>query len=362
MKPRMNHRRWPPVVICVVFAVGGLAACGEDDETGGSTVPPASASTVAPSSGPSVAPTDPAPTPVPSTSAPATTPTSEPSTVVCDAGLEAMLAVVDESIAGARLAAGGPWSLDASGAAFDDRTQPGEEFAYRLGLDCPVRATQMTPDGGERLVVGAWTGDRRAWVVQATDGPPTPYSTSVRFELFIDQPGGEWVEEQKVWVGTLDTGETVIVGTNDTSTGLTAKSWLSEVPRFEDLVVTNEAQREAIDVLLAAGARNVSVAEPAGAGVELAAVQFATPDGLLLVATVGTPDWFDPAAELFDGEQTIEDIGGIDVYVTTGVPESYAVGSVGWSCGEFVWYIDAVYGTMDELTEWAGRLIDAAGC
>jgi hypothetical protein len=273
-----------------------------------------------------------------------------------------MLAVVDDSIESARLAHGGTWSEDTDGSTFDGRTNTAEEFRYRLGLDCAVRLAAQTAGGDDRLLVAAWTGDRRAWVVQATDAPSSPYAPTQRVELYIDQPEGEWLVDQYVWAGQLDTGDTVIVGTVDTSFALAAKSWWSEVDRFEDLEVTNAAERYGIDALVQAGARNVSVAEPADVQSEVAAIQFITPLGLVLIATVAPPDWFDPRAPIVEGEMVVEQIGGVDVYVTTAVPESYAVGSVGWRCGEFVWFIDAAYGTVDELTAWAGDLIESAGC
>ena len=58
----------------------------------------------------------------------------------------------------------------------------------------------------------------------------------------------------------------------------------------------------------------------------------------------------------------VEQIAGVDVYVTTAVPESYAIGSVGWACGDYVWFIDAAYGTMTELTDWTAQLIASSGC
>jgi len=353
MTARLARLVSPMPWISAAFVVAALLACGGgDDDAGAST--PTSATPVAPTVQSTTVPAATEPV-VAATSAP-------PATALCDDEVDAMLAVVDGSIDGSRLAPGGSWSFDTDGAAFADRTLPTAEFAYRLGLDCTVRAVQLTADGSERFVVGAWTGERRAWVVQATDGPSTPYSPDIRFQLFIDQPDGEWIEDQAVWAGTLDTGETMIVGTADTSTGLTAKSWWEEVPRFEDLEVAIDAERYAIDALAQAGARNVSVAEPADFGVELAAVQFITPEGLILIGTIGPPDWFDPAAQLFDGEMSVEQIGGVDVYVTTGAADAYAVGSVGWMCGDYVWYIDAVYGTVEELTDWATTVIESTGC
>lgn len=337
----------------LVLALGGLVGCGGGDGDG---APSATSMTTAPAST-----TEPAAVEPPASSVAPTT--SDPArTQSCDDELASMLAVVDASIVGSRLTLGGRWSVGTAGEVFGDRTQPAAEFAYRLGLNCPVTASQQTAEGAQRLVVGAWTKERRAWVVQATDGPSTPYSPDVRFQLFIDQPQGEWLEDQAVWVGTLESGETVIVGTHDTSAALTAKSWWSEVPRFEDLEVTIDAERYAIDALRAVGGRNVSVAESASFQSELAAVQHITPEGLVLIATIASPDWFDPAARLFEGDQSVERIAGVEVYVTRGAPDAYAEASVGWVCGEYVWYIDSVYGTVEELTRWTATLIESTGC
>ena len=341
-----------------------IAACGDSDAASETTETAATAD--APTTAePAIGTT----TPVsPTSESTTTTEPDHPTTTVhrapvtCDAELADMLAVVDESIAAAQLDTNGDWTDDTSGAMFDNRTHNAEEFRYRLGLDCAVRLVQSTVDGAERLVVAAWTGERRAWVVQATDGPATPYRADQRVQLFIDQPLGEWLVDQSLWAGSLATGDTVIVGTVDTSFGLTAKSWWNEVPRFEDLEVTNAAERYAIDALIHAGNRNISVAEPANFGTEIAAVQFVTPLGLHLIATIAPPDWFDPAAPIVEGEIAVERIAGVDVYVTTAVPESYAIGSVGWACDGYVWFIDAAYGSLEELTDWTAQLIESSGC
>ncbi len=273
-----------------------------------------------------------------------------------------MLGEVDGSISAARLAPGGAWTADIDGASFASRTNTAEEFRYRMGLDCTALVTQTTADGGERLVLVAWTGDRMAWVVQASDAPASPFRPDQLVQLFIDQPTGEWLVDQFVWAGSLSTGETVLVGTNDTAFGVAAKSWWNEVPRFDDLEVTNGAERYAIDALIHAGARNVSVGEPANFQSEIATIQFITPAGLHLIATVAPPDWFDPAAPIVEGEMVVEQIDGVDVHVTTAAPGSYATGLVGWACGDYVWFIDSVYGTVGELVDWTGQLVASAGC
>ena len=212
------------------------------------------------------------------------------------------------------------------------------------------------------MLLATWTGDRIAWVVQATDSPPAPYRPDQRVQLYIDQPLGEWLVDQYVWVGNLATGETVIVGTVDTVFGVAAKAWWNEVPRLDDLEVTNGAERYGIDALVHAGARNVSVGEPANFQSEIAAIQFITPLGLHLIAVVAPPDWFEHGGPMVEGETTVDQIGGIDVSVTTAAPESYAVGAVGWECGGYGWFIDSSRGSVDELIDWTALLIESAGC
>ncbi len=356
------------IALVASASMGVLGACGGSD---GSDGEPAAAST----STTALAPSTSAP-PVTSSSVTTTEPTTTPSSTeppyptttihqvpsTCDDELDAMLAVVDDSIGAARLEVTGTWTADTDGVAFDDRTNTAEEFRYRMGLDCMVRLSQVTPGGDERMLLAAWTGGRRAWVVQTTDGPSAPYRSDQRVQLFVGQPTGEWLVYQFVWAGSSETGDTVIVGTVDTAFAVAAKSWWNGLPRFDDLEVTNSAERYAIDALLQAGARNVSVGDPANFQSELAAIQFITPLGLHLIATVAPPEWFDPAAPMVEGEMVVEQIGGIDVYVTTAVAESYAIGSVGWTCGQYVWFIDAVNGTLDELTDWTAQLISSTDC
>ena len=352
----MRSVRWPGIVAVVVLALVPVA-CGADDTATDATSAPTTVEMTV---------TTPATT-VPRATAPSTTVESEyPATTFaeepddCDA--DAVLAVVDQSIADARLASGGAWSEDTDGVAFDDRTNTADEFRYRMGLDCMVRMAQTTEAGAERLLLAAWTGDRAAFVVQATDTPSQPYASEQRFQLFVEMPYGEWLEDQFVWAATLEGGESVVIGTVDTAISVAAKSWLTEIPRFEDLEPTLDTERYAIDALVQAEARNVSVAEPAGYDWEIAAIQFITPLGLHLIATVAADGLFDPATPLVEGEVTVEKVGGVDVYVTKGAPDSYAVASVGWTCGEYVWFLDSAWGTVDELVDWAAAMIESTGC
>ncbi len=347
--------------LLAVAALGwAVVACSDGTATAPMVTDDAGPSTT--SSAPEA--TDPpAPTTAPSTADgdPDSTLVPWPEPAECAEEVDGMLAAVDAVLTAAGFTTG-TWSEDVTDSEFAARTHPSDEFRYRLGLDCGVRAVASTPDGSEVFVVGAWTGPRHGFVVQTSAEPATPYGTAIRFQLFIDQVDGQWLIGDEVWAGTRDNGETVIVATDDTSTGVTAKAWYADVPRFDDLEVTIEAEQVAIDLLERAGARTGSVAEPADFGSELAAVQFITPAGLHAFATVGPTDWFDPAAELFEGERSVETVGGVEVYVTEGAPEAYATGSVGWECGGYVWYVETTWGTVDELVDVARTLIDIADC
>lgn len=81
-----------------------------------------------------------------------------------------------------------------------------------------------------------------------------------------------------------------------------------------------------------------------------------------LTAMVAPDGMFDPAAALVEGAMTVEGVGGVEVYVTRGSPDVYAVVSVGWKCGGYVWFIDFVWGMVDELVDWAAAMIGSAGC
>ncbi len=123
-------------------------------------------------------------------------------------------------------------------------------------------------------------------------------------------------------------------------------------------------ERYAIDALVDAGARLVSVAEPALTGSEVATIQFHTHRGLPLVAVVSPAGmgWFDPLEPIFEGDAALEQIRGVDVLITLTPPDHYAVASVGWSCGGYDWWFDAVYGDVDEYRNLVDRLIGVLGC
>lgn len=342
----------------LLVAAGVLVACsGGSSDTTPSTAGQTTGVTSVPTSDPETT----------TTTAVTTTTVVYPTTTVhavpADCDSTAVLASVDAALGAARLAPGGGWRPDGSLATpFDAITQDAEEFRYRMGLDCLVRAAQQTAAGDLRLVIATWTGNRWAYAVQTTDAPATPFRADQRMQLMVEIAWGEWIEPQFVWAGTLNDGRSIVIGTADAPLAVAAKAWPADVPRFDDLPVTNAAQRYGIDALLQAGARNVSVAEPAEVGSEVAAIQLITPLGLHLVATVAPPEWFDPAAPIIEGEMVVIDAGGVDVYVTSAAPGSYAVGSVGWHCGAYVWFIDSSWGSVDELVAWARTLIDSAGC
>jgi hypothetical protein len=350
-------------VALAVIAVVILVACSTDERTDAPVVTTLAPSTSAPA-------TDPPDT---STSVPATTATQPPPTTIddyptttvhrvpSDCDVDGLLTIVDETIALARLAQGGAWSFDTVGVVFDDRTNDGEEFRDRLGLDCHVRAAQRTPQGAERLLLGAWTGDRAGYSIQATDGPSTPYAPQQRFQLLFEQPRGEWLVNQFIWAGTLEGGETVILGAHDRGIGAVAKDWQA-LPRWDDIEVSNRTEQHVIDALLHAGARNVSPGEPAQPGSDLAQIQFVTPRGLQLVATVAPSGAFEPDEGFLEGETSVVNLSGTDVWLTRASPGSSAVASVAWACGNYVWFIDSWWGSVEELVEWTGVVISTIAC
>lgn len=360
------------LLVAAAMLMPAVACAGGSDEATPattmttSTTPITTPTTTPTTTVPTTATSSPTTTSAPTTSAPATSTTTSvpyPTTTVhvvpADCDIAGMLAVADGAIAAARLPTGSRWELVGT-TAFDDRTNDPEEFRDRLALDCSVRAVQRA-DHGDRLLLAAWTGERRAYVVQAADEPETPYTPDQRLQLLIEQPDGEWLSGMEMWAGTMSGGETVIVAVDDYSLGAAAKAWQA-LPRWEDIPISIETERYAIDALLNAGARNVSPGEDPAPGSTLAAIQFVTPAGLILLATVAPVGDFDPTAALIEGERTLDEISGIDVVVTTGASDSYAVGSVGWTCGDSVWFIDSVWGTVDELVDWVDALVSTGAC
>jgi hypothetical protein len=271
--------------------------------------------------------------------------------------------LLDSTVALARLRSGGTWEPDGESAAFGERTNDAAEFGARLAFDCAERLVQRTPTGAERLALIAWNDLRHAAVIQATDAPSEPYDTTIRFQLFMEQSDGEWLEEGFVWAATLAGGESIVIDTHDYSTGVTAKSWQSFVPRFEDLPVTLESERFGIDSLVAAGARNVSVAEPAPGGYPVGTIQFNTPMALSVLAVVGPADAYDPMAPIVtDGDTSFTDVGGVRVRLTVGVEVISELFETGWVCADHAWRLYTILGSPDELLSYTEHLVEHLDC
>lgn len=356
----------------LLVTVVAISSCTTGDDaspgsTNTATTPPVTSVT------PATEPTDP-PTPTSTTlpavptSPPQTTvaPTSAPPTVPDPAACDRRQAeqILDATIALARLVPGGDWTEQTDGVAFDDRTDTAEGFAGMVAYECVLRLAQRSQPGIERLALIGWNDLRHAAVIQATDTPTRPYGTTIRFQLFLEQPYGEWLEDQFVWAATMAGGESIIVATHDASTGLTAKAWQSAVPPFEDLPVTLDAEQYAIDALTAAGARNVSVAEPAAYGSPIGSIQFHTPNALIAFAAVGAVDAFDPMVPIVaDGETILHTVDGVEVRVTAGKElGQFDLFEVGFRCGAYAWRLTSGYGTPDELFGFAESLLESLAC
>lgn len=275
--------------------------------------------------------------------------------------------IADEAIAAARLAPGGEWSTDTEGSRFVERTRTAEELRSQLALDCGVRAVQTTAGGDERLLLAAWTGDRAAFVVQASDAPSEPYAPEAIVTIVTEDPRGEFLrDDRSLWAARLEGGETLVLGHLDYSLGATAKAWQTAVPPLLDAEPTIEAERYAIETLEAAGQRNVAVAEPAEVGSEAGAVMFVSPTGQILVADVAPEDWIDPMSPRYlGGPSTTSTIAGVDVRVTEAGPDDLAPAGaeLGWWCGEWGWILQPpLNGTADEMLDVARAVVESAGC
>ena len=109
--------------------------------------------------------------------------------------LSRMHKILDDKIALARLSPGREWTDLTAGVAFDNRTNSADEYAARLAFECALRLAQTTDDGAERLALVAWNARRHAVVVQATDAPSEPFRRDARFQLYLEQPFGEFLVE-----------------------------------------------------------------------------------------------------------------------------------------------------------------------
>lgn len=288
--------------------------------------------------------------------------------------------VVEEKLGLARLSPGSAWDTDSEGAAFTDRTLTANEFRDLQGLDCAVRAVQRTDGGDERLLLAAWTAPRITFVVQATDGPDTPYQPDAVFQLLIEQPRGEHLEgpyrpnreQRDTYAATLSGGETIVISAFDYSIGATAKHWQAGVerPTEEDgeQYVTLDAERHGIDNLRAAGARNVDIAELPEIGSEVGALQFVSSTGQIAEARIAPPGWFDPSTEWHQRPVTTEEIGRTVVYVSeSGPPDdadilTYDIAHFSFTCGDYVWQVITGFGTTDELRTFVTDLVERLDC
>lgn len=344
-----------PTLGCVIVLV--VAACSGPTAGVDTTVAPDS--TVSPTTIPSTIPSTSEPGTDPTT--PATSSTTTSTTTPLDCDVDRATEILDTAVALARLTPGGPWTTaDDSESMFSTRTHDAATFTDRMAYDCGLRLAQ----GGDtdRLALVAWNDHRSAYVIQAADAPSSPYAATIRFQLFIEQPFGEWLDDQFVWAATMADGESIVIGTDDDSVALTAKAWQSEVPPFDDLPVTIESEQHGIDALRAAGARNASVAEPAAYDSTIGTIQFRTPNALTVFAVIGAADAFDPAVPIGVGESTTIDIGGVDVTVTDGVEIGFDLYETGWVCGTHAWRLYTGYGSIDELTDFTRALIDSLTC
>lgn len=345
-----------PAALAVIALLA--AGCGGDD-TAEPPDPTTSSSTT--SSSTSSTTSSPAST---STTSTTTTEAPAPECVPDD-----VLATVDLAIERARLAVGDGWSTDTEGNSFAERTTTGDVYAARLGLDCGLTASQSAGDG-ERLVIAAWTGPRMAYLIQATDGPSTPYRPDATVTVMIDATQGEFLdgETQALWAGTFDTGETFVIGHEDYVLGPVAKEWVNaERPPFDD-VTTLDSERHAIAALEEAGMRRIGIAEPPEFGSEEGYVEFTSPAGQIMVADVAPTDWFDPMVHrYYTGPSTFESLGGLEVRITEPLPDDN-LGFVrglefGWACDEFVWILQPPFnGDGEEMRISVEAVVETEEC
>ena len=329
------------------IAIIPLASCGNDD---------------------TAAPDDPTTTTTTITEAPEPGPECDPDEV---------FAVVDQTLDLVGLTPGGDWDTDTDGSVFVARTSAAEPFVDRLALGCGVLAQQSTDSGDERLLLAAWTGPRITFVVQATDGPATPYEGVAMWDVSIEHVRGEYFEgpfrpnrdDRTTWAATLEGGESVVIHARDYPAGPVAKDWVEGLEHQEpEEYVSLPSERFGIDALRAVGARNVDLSELPEVGSEIGNLQFVTPDGLVGEARVAPVGWIDPATEWHGQPVTSERVGGVEVFVSEpGPPDdadilTYSVAHLSFECGEHVWHVMTGYGTTRELSDFVATLIGTLTC
>jgi hypothetical protein len=349
-------------LLSVLLTLSLLAAACGDDDTGGppsttatSTSTPASTSTLTPTS--TTTPT--------STSSTSTTATTEAPAPVCEP--DGPFAALDLALADARLEPGGAWSLDVAASSFAADTADPEVWAEVLGLDCAVHATQPAAPG-DRLALISWTGPRMAFVIRATDAPDPAFQATSLITVGFENPIGEYLrDDNAMWGGTLESGETLVVGHLDFNLGVAAKTFRADAPPFGEPEITIEAERVGIEAAIAAAGRNVGIAQPPEFESEEGYVMLVSRTGQILVIDVAPTGWFDPMVErYYHGETTIIEIDGVDVRITEPADDEgeYSDGhEIAWSCLDHVWILEPPSnGTAEEMVQFVTELIAANDC
>ena len=347
------------------LAVALLAvACGDDDSTAEPTSTSTPSSTTSSSTTPSSTSAPPTTTPSTTSSSPTTTTTEAPAP---DCTTDDAFAALDSALADARLEPGGAWSLDVAASSFAADTADPEVWADALGLDCAVQATQ--PDAeGDRLALVAWTGPRMAFVIRTTEAPNPAFQKTATITVIFENPIGEYLRDDiSLWGGVLESGETLIIGHIDFNFGITAKTFRADAPTFEEPEINLEAERVGIDAAIAAGGRNVGIAQPSEIGSEEGYVMLVSKTGQILIMDIAPTGWFDPMVErYYHGETTIIEIDGVDVRITEPAEgeDEFTVGSeIAWSCLDHAWILEPTgNGTGEEMVEFVTDLIAANDC
>lgn len=366
---RPGPRSWLTVLAtCGVF----IAACGSDTaSTGTESAQTISASQASGSIASSEATTPPTTSAQPAPVDPSASTTSQVTTASiaprgpCDPALA--VAIATEATTAAKLTnPDARWEEPTADAAFVDRTTDNDRFARALGFNCSWSAAQLV-DGGQRLALAAWTGDRLSMVIQATDGPSVPFRQDRTFDLLIEAPDGELIADD-TWAGTMSTGETIIVLTRNVSnSGVTAKSWLAEYVFLPDEDTEGETPTEqmALPALRAAGGRNVYVGEPSH-GSPIASLSLVSPAGDVLDVSVGPDDQFDPFGVVIDyssAEPFDDDLDGTLVRFSDLDPTvEYITSAAAFNCNGFGWLINASTGDTAETRNFIVELIEALDC
>lgn len=350
----VRNRWWRPLVALTTVTGLLLAGCGTD-ESAAPDEPPATVATTT-TTQPTTTTEDPAPEPA--------------------CGLDEVLAVVDATLELARLDVGGEWVTGVE-SVYSERTTDPATYAGLLGLDCGLEAVQRPAASSERLLLAAWTGPRITFVVQATDGPSEPYEPAAMWDVSIAWARGEYFEgpvranrdDRTTWATTLDDGTTMVIHARDYPAGPVAKDWPAGLEFQEpEEYVSLPAERHGIDTLRAVGARNVDVAELPEIGSEIGYLSFVTPLGLAGETRVAPLGWIDVTTEWHGRPVAVEQLGGVDVYLSEpGPPDdadilTYDLAHFTFECGEHVWHMITAYGTVEELRDLVAELIAVQEC